>query len=82
MIHWLITSGSNETHLPGLAEEEEGKLKENNLLNEQPPPALHHLASQLSTRWPDAHVLKLPDGHCKPNKITYNRITYQQMQKI
>ena len=26
---------SNETILPGIAEEEEGKLKENNLLNEQ-----------------------------------------------
>ena len=65
----------------GLAEEEEGKLKENNLLNEQLAAALHHLATQLSTRSPDATVLKLPDEDCTPNKITYPQITCQQMQK-
>ena len=61
----MAPAGSNETILPGIAEEEEGELKENNLLNELPAAScLDHLATQLFTREPDAHVLKLPDGHC------------------
>ena len=46
---------SNGTILPGIAEEEEGKLKENNLLNEQPPasppclpPPGHSIAHQIA----------------------------------
>ena len=65
---------SNETLLPGFAEEEEGKLKENNPLNEQLAAALHPLATQLSTRLPDAHILKMPNPHINNSQFICYRI--------
>ena len=86
---------SNETILPGIAEEEEGELKENNLLNELPaasclgPPGysiVHQRARCTCLKiagWTlYVHTSIIPKLWLNQHTITYHQTTSQQMQKI